>query len=338
MTAPVDASLLNPIELFMTADWVVKTVMIGLAAASVWSWTIIIDKAVRFARMNARATEFEKQVESGRSLEDVAAQAGPQPAGPLPRMLVSTLQDWREARARGAMTDTQGSMLIARIDRALDSVIARESQKIENGLGVLSVVATASPFIGLFGTVWGIMNAFDRIAAAGNTNLTTVAPAIAEALFATAIGLAAAIPAYIAFNAFSVSAGKFTGRLEAFADDLLVLLIIFMISAPLLTVGVPVELPKTEASAVETTDKPITVSIDKDGAIFIGDSEVRWDNLAIRVAEEGGEKARDKAVFIRADGRAPYQAVARVMARLSASGFTKLNLITDTAADETAGG
>jgi biopolymer transport protein TolQ len=135
-------------------------------------------------------------------------------------MLVLTLQDWREARARGAMTDTQGSMLIARIDRALDSVIARESQKIENGLGVLSVVATASPFIGLFGTVWGIMNAFDSIAAAGNTNLTTVAPAIAEALFATAIGLAAAIPAYIAFNAFSVSAGKFTGRLEAFADDL----------------------------------------------------------------------------------------------------------------------
>ena len=121
-------------------------------------------------------------------------------------------------------------------------------------------------------------------------------------------------------------------------DVMLVLLIIFMISAPLLTVGVPVELPKTEASAVETSDKPITVSIDQNGAIFIGDSEVRWENLAIRVAEEGGEKARDKAVFIRADGRAPYQAVARVMARLSASGFTKLNLITDTAADETTEG
>ena len=98
MTAPVDASLLNPIALFSQADLVVKVVMIGLAVASLWSWTIIIDKAVRFARMNARATEFEKQVESGRSLEDVAAQAGPQPADPLPRMLVSTLQDWREAR------------------------------------------------------------------------------------------------------------------------------------------------------------------------------------------------------------------------------------------------
>jgi biopolymer transport protein TolQ len=220
MTPPADASLLNPIELFMAADWVVKAVMIGLAAASLWSWTIIIDKAVRFSRMNAKATAFEQEIENGRSLEEVAAQAGSNPQDPLPRMLSLTLADWKEARQRGAMTDNQGSMLLSRIDRNMDSVIAREGSRIENGLGVLSVVATASPFIGLFGTVWGIMNAFDAIAAAGNTNLTTVAPAIAEALFATAIGLAAAIPAYIAFNAFSVSAGKFTGRLEAFADDL----------------------------------------------------------------------------------------------------------------------
>jgi len=135
-------------------------------------------------------------------------------------MLVIALSDWREARTRGALNEHQGELLMTRVDRAMNSLIARESQRIENGLGVLSVVATASPFIGLFGTVWGIMNAFDRIAAAGNTNLTTVAPAIAEALFATAIGLAAAIPAYIAYNKFSIDAGKFTGRLEAFADDL----------------------------------------------------------------------------------------------------------------------
>ncbi len=220
MAAPVDASLLNPIELFLAADWVVKAVMIGLAVASIWSWTVIIDKAVRFSRMFRRANEFEQLLESGRSLEEAAAAAGPNPVEPLPRMLQLTLHDWKEARQRGQMTDAQGQALLNRVDRAMDSVISRESQKIENGLGVLSVVATASPFIGLFGTVWGIMNAFDRIAAAGNTNLTTVAPAIAEALFATAIGLAAAIPAYMAFNAFSVTAGKFTGRLEAFADDL----------------------------------------------------------------------------------------------------------------------
>ncbi len=219
-TVASEAAMLNPVTLFLAADWVVKGVMVGLAVASVWSWTIIIDKAFRFTALNSQADAFEKAIGSGRSLEDVAAQAGPEPSHALPRMLVIALADWRETRQKGPLTDTQGNLLISRIDRALDALIAREGQRIEEGLGVLSVVATASPFIGLFGTVWGIMNAFGRIAAAGNTNLTTVAPAIAEALFATAIGLAAAIPAYIAYNKFSIDAGKFTGRLESFADDL----------------------------------------------------------------------------------------------------------------------
>ncbi len=220
MTVAAEASMLNPVALFMAADWVVKGVMVGLAIASVWSWTIIIDKAFRFTALNRQADAFERAVSSGRSLEEVAGQAGPEPTHALPRMLAIALQDWRETRQKGPLTDTQGNLLISRIDRALDALIAREGQRIEEGLGVLSVVATASPFIGLFGTVWGIMNAFGAIAAAGNTNLTTVAPAIAEALFATAIGLAAAIPAYIAYNKFSIDAGKFTGRLESFADDL----------------------------------------------------------------------------------------------------------------------
>ena len=220
MTVPAEASMLNPIVLFLQADWVVKGVMIGLAAASIWSWAVIIDKAFRFIALNRQADAFEQAVSSGRSLEDLAQQAGSNPTQPLPRMLVAAISDWRETRARGPMNDNQANLLISRIDRALDSLIAREGQRIENGLGVLSVVATSSPFIGLFGTVWGIMNAFDRIAEAGNTNLTTVAPAIAEALFATAIGLAAAIPAYIAYNKFSIDAGKFTGRMESFADDL----------------------------------------------------------------------------------------------------------------------
>ena len=218
--AVAEPGMLNPVTLFMAADWVVKLVMLGLAIASIWSWTIIIDKAFRFTALNRQAEEFEKALNSGRSLEEVATQAGAAPSHALPRMLVSALADWRETRQRGPMTEQQGNLLISRIDRSLDSIIAREGQRIENGLGVLSVVATASPFIGLFGTVWGIMNAFGRIAAAGNTNLTTVAPAISEALFATAVGLAAAIPAYIAYNKFSIDAGKFTGRLESFADDL----------------------------------------------------------------------------------------------------------------------
>ncbi|MFT4913115.1 MAG: biopolymer transport protein TolR [Brevundimonas sp.] len=114
-------------------------------------------------------------------------------------------------------------------------------------------------------------------------------------------------------------------------DVMLVLLIIFMISAPLLTVGVPVDLPKTEAGAVEQSRDPVSLSIDRNGNIFVGESETRWEQLILRVAEAAGETGRETPVFIRADGAAPYQAVARVMARLSASGFTKLNLITDTA-------
>ena len=221
MTIAAEAStMLNPVTLFMEADPVVKAIMIGLAVASLWSWAVILDKAFRFLSLTRQATAFEKAVGSGRSLEEIAQQAGPDPVHPLPRMLVIALADWREARTRGPLTEGQGNMLMARIDRALDSLIAREGQRVEAGLGELSVVATASPFIGLFGTVWGIMNAFGAIAASGNTNLATVAPAISEALFATALGLAAAIPAYMAYNKFSIDAGKFTGRLESFADDL----------------------------------------------------------------------------------------------------------------------
>ena len=220
MTTAAEASMINPVALFMEADIVVQAIMIGLAIASLWSWAVIADKAMRFSALNRLANTFEAAVGSGRSLEDVAAQAGPNPEHPLPRMLVIALADWREARTRGPLTENQANLLMSRIDRALDSLIARESQRIENGLGVLSVVATSSPFVGLFGTVWGIMNAFGAIALSGNTNLATVAPAISEALFATALGLAAAIPAYIAYNKFSIDAGKFTGRLESFADDL----------------------------------------------------------------------------------------------------------------------
>lgn len=211
---------LNVVNLFMNADWVIKGVIVGLALASLWSWAIIFDRGARFAAMNRQADAFEDALSSGRSLEDLANQAGTNPSQPLPRMLVTAIRDWREARSGGPLTEGQAGLLIARIDRSLDSIIARESQRIEEGLGVLSVVATSSPFIGLFGTVYGIMHAFGDIAAQGNTNLTTVAPAIAEALFATGIGLAAAIPAYIAYNKFSIDAGKFSGRLERFADEL----------------------------------------------------------------------------------------------------------------------
>ena len=222
--AAITPETFNIVHLFLAADWVVKLVMIGLGLASLWSWAVIIDKSVRFTALNSQANRFEREVGSGRALEDVAKAAGESPRHALPRMLQAALKEWREARAKGLLSgakgETQAAFLVQRIDRVLGSLIARESQRVEDGLGSLAIVATASPFIGLFGTVWGIMHAFQAIAIEKNTNLSVVAPAIAQALFATAIGLAAAIPAYIAYNKFSTDAGKFAARLEGFADDL----------------------------------------------------------------------------------------------------------------------
>jgi biopolymer transport protein TolQ len=218
------ADSLNPVTFFLHADWVVKGVMVTLAIASLWSWAVILDKFFRFGALSRAADTFEDAAASGRSLDDLAAQAGEAPQQPMPRLLVAALKEWRDtrgdARGRTPLTEGQVHLLIDRIDRTLDTLIARESRRIETGLGVLAVVATASPFIGLFGTVWGIMHAFGSIAAAKNTNLATVAPAISEALFATAMGLAAAIPAYIFYNKFSLDAGKLIGRMETFADEL----------------------------------------------------------------------------------------------------------------------
>jgi biopolymer transport protein TolQ len=213
----------SPVHLFLHADWVVKGVLIGLMLASLWSWAVIIDKTVRFAALSRGADRFEDEVGSGRPLEEVASAAGEQPRQALPRMLQAALREWRDARSKGLLTlgeDAQAAFLVQRIDRVLDSAVARESQRVEEGLGSLAIVATASPFIGLFGTVWGIMTAFQAIAIQKNTNLSVVAPSIAQALFATAVGLGTAIPAYIAYNKFSTDAGKFAARLEGFADDL----------------------------------------------------------------------------------------------------------------------
>lgn len=207
------------IALFMRADWVVKSVMIGLALASLFSWAVIFDKQLRFSALNRHADRFEDEVSSGRSLEDIATQAGERPRQALPRMLQAALREWREARAKGLSSDTQAGFLIQRIDRVLDAIIARESARVEEGLPLLAIVATASPFVGLFGTVWGIMSSFQAIASSKNTSLVVVAPAISEALLATAMGLAAAIPAVLAYNKLSTDAAKLGSRMDGFADE-----------------------------------------------------------------------------------------------------------------------
>jgi biopolymer transport protein TolQ len=219
-TAALAPESFSALALFLRADWVVKGVMLGLLGASLWSWSVIIDKVLKFRALAHDADQIEDAIAAGRTLEDVAEAAGSEPRQALARLLQSALRTWYEARANDGISEAKASFILQRVDRGLDGIIARESERAEEGLGGLAIVATASPFIGLFGTVWGIMHAFQAIAVQKNTNLSVVAPSIAEALFATAIGLAAAIPAYMAYNKLSGDAGRFTSRLEAFADDL----------------------------------------------------------------------------------------------------------------------
>lgn len=219
-TAALAPESFSALALFLRADWVVKGVMLGLLGASLWSWSVIIDKVLKFRALAHDADQIEDAIAAGRTLEEVAEAAGSEPRQALARLLQSALRTWYEARANDGISEAKASFILQRVDRGLDGIIARESERAEEGLGGLAIVATASPFIGLFGTVWGIMHAFQAIAVQKNTNLSVVAPSIAEALFATAIGLAAAIPAYMAYNKLSGDAGRFTSRLEAFADDL----------------------------------------------------------------------------------------------------------------------
>ena len=212
---------LNFVSLFLHADIVVQVIMVGLALSSLWSWAIIIQKTGALNRVNKEADGFEGALNSGRALDDIAATLGTQPKEPFQKLLVAVTAAWKDYKGK-SMSAVQGDLLVSQVDREMNHIIANEADSIEDGLSILAVIATASPFVGLFGTVWGIMNAFSAIASQGDTNLTTVAPAISEALFATAMGLFAAIPAYIAFNLFNSRVARFTSRMEGFADELMV--------------------------------------------------------------------------------------------------------------------
>ena len=195
---------LTIVYLFMQADIVVKIVMGILAFMSVWSWAIAVEKALQLMGHNGRARKFEQDFWSGAPLDQLADKYGRDKKNPFGRVLAAALRDWdgfAVAKAGGAEAN-------------------RELSKMESGLGVLAIIGSSAPFIGLFGTVWGIMNAFRAIAASENQSLAVVAPGIAEALFATALGLLAAIPAVIFFNALSSNLGKYAAKLEGFVDDL----------------------------------------------------------------------------------------------------------------------
>jgi biopolymer transport protein TolQ len=211
--ATTDVSLWS---LFMQAGLVVKLVMLGLIAASVWTWAIVIDKYLAYGRARRQFDKFEQVFWSGQSLEELYRSLSERSNTGLAAIFVAAMREWKKSFERGARSPIGLQM---RIDRAMDVTLARESEYLGARLGSLATIGSAGPFIGLFGTVVGIMTSFQAIAGSKSTNLAVVAPGIAEALLATAIGLVAAIPAVIAYNKFSADAGKLSARMEGFADE-----------------------------------------------------------------------------------------------------------------------
>jgi biopolymer transport protein TolQ len=205
--------------LFLQADWVVKGVMILLLLASVWVWAIVFEKMTALRRVNRAADGFEDRFWSGGSLEELFAREGEEPAHPLAAVFGAAMREWRRSAARNLTSDLAVTGLKERVERAMVVSIQREMDRLERWMVFLATVGSAAPFIGLFGTVWGIMNSFSAIAGMQNTSLAVVAPGIAEALFATAIGLIAAIPATIAYNKLATDLARFAGRLEAFSAE-----------------------------------------------------------------------------------------------------------------------
>ncbi len=207
--------------LILQADLVVKIVMLILLAASLWCWTIIFDKLRRFHRLRNQANEFEESFWSGGSLEELYEDVGNAPGHPLATLFSVAMHEWTLASQRGVMLTDERSQnnLQRRIDRVMGIALTREMESLERHMGFLATTGSTAPFVGLFGTVWGIMNSFQSIALTKNTSLAVVAPGIAEALLATALGLVAAIPAVIAYNKLSSDLGRYAGRLETFAGE-----------------------------------------------------------------------------------------------------------------------
>jgi biopolymer transport protein TolQ len=202
--------------MFIQAHIVVKLVMTGLMIASVWCWAIIVDKTLLFGRTRRQMERFEKVFWSGQSLEELYRSLSNRPNTSMAALFVAAMREWKRSFEGGGKAI---GTLSQRIDKVLDVTIQRELERLETRLLVLATVGSAGPFIGLFGTVWGIMSSFQSIAASKNTSLAVVAPGIAEALFATALGLAAAIPAVIFYNKFASEVSKQGSRLEGFADE-----------------------------------------------------------------------------------------------------------------------
>ena len=213
--AELDFSMFS---LFLRADLVVKSVIVILLFASLWCWAIIFDKLSSLRRLNKRSQEFEHAFWSGGSLDDLYDRIAAQPQDPMSAIFVAAMREWR--RLPGNTNGSGANIGLAdRIDRVMQITLSREMDRAERYMTFLATTGSTAPFIGLFGTVWGIMNSFQSIAISKNTSLAVVAPGIAEALFATALGLLAAIPAVVAYNKLTRDLDRYAGRLESFAGE-----------------------------------------------------------------------------------------------------------------------
>ena len=213
---PGPGASLSLLHLFWNAHIVVKLVIIGLGSASVWCWAILVDKLILYTRTRRQMDAFEQVFWSGQSLEELYRTLSSRNNHGMAALFVAAMREWKRSHENGRPAIAS---LQQRIDKVMDVTIAREVERLQSRLLVLATIGSSSPFIGLFGTVWGIMTAFQGIAASKNTSLAVVAPGIAEALFATAVGLVAAIPAVIAYNKLTSDAGALGARLETFADE-----------------------------------------------------------------------------------------------------------------------
>ena len=207
---------LDPVRLFMDADIVVKIVMVGLLLASLWTWTIIVAFSLRIGTLGRRTAAYEADFWQAADFDSFARQKG---NGELPpgRIARAGVAEWRHS-TKGGITDREGTR--QRLGAVMESQVAHEADELADRLNFLATVGSVAPFVGLFGTVWGIMNSFFQIGQQESSSLAVVAPGISEALFATAIGLFAAIPAVIAYNRFSHAVNRYEGRLQRFADRL----------------------------------------------------------------------------------------------------------------------
>ncbi len=214
--APAPQADLSILALVLDAHIVVQLVLLGLVLASVWSWAIIAEKMLLLARTKRETDSFEEVFWSGQSLEQLYQSIGPRSSRSMAALFVAAMREWKRSVES---TPKPLAGLQMRVEKVLDVALSREIDRLEQRLLFLATVGSTAPFIGLFGTVWGIMTSFQAIAAAKSTNLSVVAPGIAEALFATALGLLAAIPAVIFYNKFTHEVSRHAQRLESFADE-----------------------------------------------------------------------------------------------------------------------